>query len=121
MGAGQQNEIFGLDMTGAMDNAVFGLNMERAIVKNNLVDPPDGNGFLFLQKSPPSYGGPQISSFVHAESNRVLGAGEDGIGVGNLISDGLAHRQTLIIDHNTVTSRARHRIQRYQVASGGGS
>ncbi len=40
MAAGTQNEIWGLDLVGDMANGVFGLNMERAIVKQTSIDPP---------------------------------------------------------------------------------
>jgi hypothetical protein len=121
MAPGTQNEVFGVNLTGAMYNGVFGLNMERAIVKNSLIDTPDGTGLLFLQESTTNYGGPQLSSFVHAESNTVTGGGVVGIAVVDLVSDGNAHTQTVIIDRNTVTSNAADGIVIVNEVGGAGS
>jgi hypothetical protein len=100
MYSGSQNEIFGLDLTGNMLDGIFGVNMERAIVKQTSIDPPVANGIELVQDGP----GAQSSSFVHIEDNTIIGAGVDGILVANDLYDGRAHTQTVIIDHNTANS-----------------
>ncbi|MFO1056242.1 MAG: hypothetical protein U1E53_04670 [Dongiaceae bacterium] len=76
MAAGTQNEIYGLDLQGEMYDGIFGLNMERAIVKNTNIDPPVANGIAIEQKT--NYGPPLPSStFVHIEGNTIIGAGND--------------------------------------------
>ena len=46
MASGTQNEIYGLDLTGAMSNGVYGLNMARAIVRESDVEAPLADGVL---------------------------------------------------------------------------
>jgi hypothetical protein len=121
MAMGSQNEIFGVNLTGDMADGIFGLNMERAIVKNSTVDSPFFDGIAIVQASGISGYPAQSSSFVHLESNFVTGAVVgDGIFVGNFLEDGQTHRQTVIIDHNTVNYNGRDGIEvRNAVGSAG--
>ncbi|MFO1057278.1 MAG: hypothetical protein U1E53_09960, partial [Dongiaceae bacterium] len=107
MYAGGQNRVTGLDMAGSFDNAVFGLNMERAIVTDNNIDPPAGNGIFLLNSGP----GVPGSQFAYIARNSVDGAGSAGIAVKSYLSDTLAHTQTVVIADNTVTNAGSNGIE----------
>jgi hypothetical protein len=120
MAPGSQNEVFGLDLTGQMFNGIYGLNMQRAIVKQVNIDPPVANGIYIKQDSTLSPGA-QASSFVHLESNSVVSAGGNGILVTNLLEDGAGHSQTVIIDHNTASYNFENGIVVANLVSGSGT
>jgi hypothetical protein len=117
MYSGSQNEIFGLNLTGNMLDGIFGVNMERAIVKQTSIDPPVANGIELVQDGP----GAQSSSFVHIEDNTIIGAGVDGILVASDLYDGRAHTQTVIIDHNTANSNGANGIEVVNFVGGDGT
>jgi parallel beta-helix repeat protein len=119
MASGSQNEIFGLDLTGQMSNGIFGLNMERAIVKQTNIDPPIANGIYIVQAT--EAGPTPASSFVHLESNTVIGASENGIKVANFLFDGATHSQTVIIDHNTANGNGYNGIVALNLVGGSGT
>jgi hypothetical protein len=98
MNPGGQNEIFGLNFTGSFYKAIFGLNMERAIVKRSFVSGGTGDAAVYLDQSG---GGAQASSFVHIAYNSITGA-FDAIEVRNEnITDG-TRTQTVVINENTL-------------------
>jgi hypothetical protein len=117
MYSGSQNEIFGLNLTGNMLDGIFGVNMERAIVKQTSIDPPVANGIELVQDGP----GAQSSSFVHIEDNTIIGAGVDGILVASDLYDGRAHTQTVIIDHNTANSNGANGIELFNGVGSAGT
>jgi hypothetical protein len=122
MYSGSQNEIFGLNLTGNMLDGIFGVNMERAIVKQTFIDPPAPNGIVangieLVQDGP----GAQSSSFVHIEDNTIIGAGVDGILVASDLYDGRAHTQTVIIDHNTANSNGANGIELFNGVGSAGT
>jgi hypothetical protein len=104
MASGSQNEVFGLNLTGAFLNGVYGANMERAIVKRSNIDfgvQPDqtdgNNGVLITERTD----GPS-SSFVHIAYNTVINAPDSAFEVENKFS-GSVHLQTVVINQNTVS------------------
>jgi hypothetical protein len=114
MYSGGQNRVTGLDMAGSFDAAIFGLNMQRAIITDNNIDPPAGNGIFLLNG-----GGPvPTSQFAYIARNSVDGAGSAGIAVKSYLADGLAHTQTVIIVDNTVTNAGSNGIEHTASDSG---
>jgi hypothetical protein len=114
MASGGQNRVTGLDLAGSFDAAIFGLNMERAIITDNFIDPPAGNG-IFLQNS----GGPvPTNQLAYIARNSVEGAASAGIAVKSYLADGLAHTQTIIIVDNTITNAGGHGIEHTASDSG---
>ncbi|MFO1058134.1 MAG: inverse autotransporter beta domain-containing protein [Dongiaceae bacterium] len=102
MYSGGQNRVTGLDLEGSFANAIFGSNMQRAIVTDNFIDPPASNGIL-LHNSGAAI---PTSQFAYIARNSVDGAGSAGIAVKSYLSDALAHTQTIVIADNIVAGVA---------------
>jgi hypothetical protein len=107
MYSGGQNRVTGLNLEGTFANAIFGSNMERAIVTDNFIDPPASNG-IFLQNAG---SGVPTSQFLYIARNTVDGAGSAGIAMRNYLSDGLAHTQTVVIVDNSITNAGIYGIE----------
>jgi hypothetical protein len=102
MYSGGQNRVTGLDLVGSFGTAIFGSNMQRAIITDNFIDPPPpplGNG-IFLQNAG---SGVPTSQFLYVARNTVVGAPQAQIAIHSYLTDGLAHSQTIAIVDNTVT------------------
>jgi hypothetical protein len=121
MAAGSQNEVLGLDLAGEMSNGVFGLNMERAIVKQTGVAGTFQNGVALLQGYASGAPSPPASAFLHIADNSIGGAGEDGILVHTLLTDGVAREQTVIVAGNTVEGTGYGGIDLFTRVTGAGT
>jgi hypothetical protein len=106
MYSGGQNRVTGLDLAGSFDNAIFGLNMSRAVVTDNFIDPPAGNG-IFLQNSGAAI---PASQLAYIARNTIEDAAGDGIAVKSYLSDTLAHTQAVAIIGNTISDAGRDGI-----------
>jgi hypothetical protein len=114
MYSGGQNRVTGLDLAGSFDNAIFGLNMSRAVVTDNFIDPPAGNG-IFLQNSGAAI---PASQLAYIARNTIEDAAGDGIAVKSYLSDTLAHTQAVAIIGNTISDAGRDGIQHMVSAIG---
>jgi hypothetical protein len=114
MYSGGQNRVTGLNLEGTFANAIFGSNMERAIVTDNVIDPPADNG-IFLQNSGAAI---PTSQLAYIARNTIDGAGSSGIAMKSYLSDTLAHTQAVAILDNTITGAGGNGVQRTVSATG---
>jgi hypothetical protein len=117
LASGGQNRVTGLDLTGAFDNGIFGLDVSRVVIDHNSIGGGVNDGIYLLHDG----SGTVTSSFVEIALNQLSGNGGDGIDVTNRVTNGAAITQTVDIQGNTALGNSGVGIVVYNKAISPGS